>query len=78
MNAVPLNQCSVCEQDFASLRAFDEHILSAPNDPIFDCMQVSELQARGWTRNRFGRWMSPKTRAAAARASSRFSEARSG
>jgi hypothetical protein len=62
-----LNQCATCEEDFASVAAFDQHILSAPSDPSFDCMQVSELEAKGWTRNERGRWSSPSTRAAAQR-----------
>jgi hypothetical protein len=62
-----LNQCATCEEDFASVDAFDQHILSAPSDPSFDCMQVSELEAKGWRRNERGRWSSPRTLAAAQR-----------
>jgi hypothetical protein len=63
----PLNQCTVCGEDFASLAAFDQHILSKPSDPGFDCLQVSELQANGWTQDRRGRWTSPELFAKAQR-----------
>jgi hypothetical protein len=62
---MPLNECTVCGEDFASLAAFDQHTLSASSDPTFDCMTVAELQRQGWTRNRQGRWTSPKLAAKA-------------
>jgi hypothetical protein len=63
----PLNQCTACGQDFASLAAFDEHVLSGPSDPDFDCLQVAQMDQAGWVQNIKGRWMSPKTAADAAR-----------
>jgi hypothetical protein len=50
---------------FASLAAFDAHILSKPSDSLFDCLSVSELEAAGWTQNAKGRWTSPKLKAGA-------------
>ena len=41
----PLNQCCACGEDFASLAAFDAHILSKPADARFDCLQVSSSGA---------------------------------
>jgi hypothetical protein len=70
----PLNTCCSCEEDFASLAAF-EHILSAPSDPVFDCMSLSELESQGWTQDKFGRWTSPKLRASAERMREAFSKA---
>jgi hypothetical protein len=70
--ANPLNQCSICEQDFASLAAFDEHVLSAPSDAVFACLSVEELRVHGWTQNDRGRWTSPKSREKAERARAVF------
>ena len=56
----PLNQCCTCGEDFASLAAFDSHILSKPADPLFDCMTVIELEREGWQRDKRSRWTSPK------------------
>ena len=67
-----LNQCSVCEEDFASVKSFDDHILSAPSDPTFDCMQVSEMRAAGWEQNDRGRWSSPEALSRAQHARERF------
>jgi hypothetical protein len=61
----PLNQCSVCSADFASLAAFDDHILSKPSDPVFACMTVAEMESVRWTQNERGRWTSPKLAAKA-------------
>jgi hypothetical protein len=60
-----LNQCGGCEQDFASLAAFDEHILSKPSDPLFDCMTVEEMETKDWARSDKGRWTSPRLKAQA-------------
>jgi hypothetical protein len=56
----PLNQCCTCDEDFASLAAFDQHVLSKPSDPTFDCLSVAELRAQGWVQDERGRWTSPK------------------
>jgi hypothetical protein len=61
----PLNQCCACGEDFASLAAFDAHILSKPSDSLFDCLSVAELEAAGWKQNDDGRWTSPKLKAGA-------------
>jgi hypothetical protein len=63
----PLNQCAMCEEDFASLAAFDDHVLTAPGDPSFDCLQAVQMAAQGWVQNDRGRWMSPRTIRDAAR-----------
>jgi hypothetical protein len=61
----PLNQCCTCSEDFASLAAFDQHILSKPSEPHFDCMAVAELEREGWFQDERGRWTSPKLAAKA-------------
>jgi hypothetical protein len=61
----PLNQCCKCGEDFTSLAAFDEHVLSAAADPVFVCMTVAEMESVGWTQNERGRWTSPKLAAKA-------------
>jgi hypothetical protein len=70
----PLNQCAKCGSDFASLAAFDEHILSAPSDPNFACMSLSELESQGWTQNKLGRWTSPRLAAKAREMAEAFSK----
>jgi hypothetical protein len=54
VSPTPLNLCTTCDEDFASLRAFDRHTVSAPSDPIFNCKQPSELQAEGLDTGRAG------------------------
>jgi len=51
MPKTPLNECCACGQDFASLAAFDAHILSQPVEAQFDCMQVFELRRGGWVKD---------------------------
>lgn len=70
-----MNQCATCEQDFASLRAFDEHILTAASDPRFECLSVGEMRIAGWTRNQYGRWTSPKLKANAEKVRTYFEQA---
>ena len=56
----PLNQCAVCGEDFASLAAFDEHVLSQAAEPTFDCLQgPRQLEQAGWMQDTRGRWTSP-------------------
>ena len=55
MPKTPLNECCACGQDFASLAAFDAHILSQPADAQFDGMQVFELRRGGWVKDARGR-----------------------
>ena len=71
----PLNECRACEEDFASLAAFDAHILSKPADAQFDCMQEFELRRGGWQLDARGRWTSPALAAQAARMASGFRRA---
>jgi hypothetical protein len=70
-----LNQCCECDEDFASLRAFDEHVLSAAADPTFACMTIAELLCRGWEKDVRGRWTSPALKARAELIRDHFSEA---
>jgi hypothetical protein len=72
----PLNQCCACSEDFASLAAFDQHILSKPSDPTFDCMAVVELEREGWFQDERGRWTSPKVAAKALKLAEHHQEAR--
>jgi hypothetical protein len=71
----PLNECAACGEDFASLRAFDLHVLSKPAEPIFDCMQIGQMQQAGWSRDNRGRWSSPELRERAQRTREYFEEA---
>jgi hypothetical protein len=70
--STPLNLCTACGEDFASLRAFDQHILSKPVEPTFDCKQTSQLLAEGWTRDTRGRWTSPELAESAERLREKF------
>jgi hypothetical protein len=63
----PLDQCCACGEDFASLAAFDAHVLSKPADAKFDCLQVLELRRGTWTKDNRGRWTSPALKARAER-----------
>jgi hypothetical protein len=57
----PLNACAECGEDFASLAAFDAHILSKPAEPVFDCMQELELKLKsGWIKDARGHRTTPK------------------
>jgi len=71
----PLNQCCTCEEDFASLAAFDAHILSKPADPSFDCMPALELRRAGWVKDTRGRWQSPTLAAKAKQTATHFRRA---
>jgi hypothetical protein len=62
---MPLNQCTACGADFVSLRSFDQHVLSKPSDPDFDCLTIAEMQRQGWTQNALRRWSSPQSQASA-------------
>jgi hypothetical protein len=71
----PLNQCCESGEDFASLRAFDEHILSKPSDPTFACMSVFELVRQGWEKDTRGRWTTATLKARAEQIREHYSEA---
>ena len=71
----PLNQCCACGEDFASLAAFDAHILSKPADARFDCLQVFELRRDGWVKDSRGRWQTPVLAAKAEATRSHFRQA---
>ncbi len=64
----PLNQCTLCLEDFGSLRLFDAHMVGKPSDRTRGCLTPAEMEGRGWRKDRFGRWVDPeraaKTRAA--------------
>jgi hypothetical protein len=71
----PLNECTVCGEDFASLRAFDMHVLSAPSESTFDCLQVGQMLRAGWSQDARRRWSSPELRVRAKRTREYFEEA---
>jgi hypothetical protein len=83
MNARPLNECSGCRKDFASLRVFDAHRVgkfpqTGPGDYLdrlraglvdveddwkpehgWRCLDVEEMEAKGWAKDDRGRWADP-------------------
>jgi hypothetical protein len=70
LNGVPLNGCSACRRDFASLTAFDLHRVGAQEyDWDIDhedgrrCLDVHELP--DWLQNDRGRWTTKKLAAQA-------------
>lgn len=67
-----MNLCRTCNQDFTSVRLWDEHRVGkyAPGDyqgELADwtpeqgrrCLSTEEMQKRGWTKNERGRWFDP-------------------
>ena len=54
----PLNMCSGCGYDFASLSAFDAHRTGSHRHGR-RCLTDEELRARGYTLDRRGRWRRP-------------------
>jgi hypothetical protein len=68
----PLNQCTICSEGFASFGAFDDHIVSVPSDPSFECLGVEQMHEAGWIQNVRARWMSPRTATDAARVQQRY------
>src|SRR5438094_9356811 len=71
----PLNECCACGEDFASLAAFDAHILSKPADADFDCLQEFELRRKRWVKDSRGRWTTPLLAAQADRMGAGFRKA---
>ena len=73
VNGVPLNGCSACGRDFASLRAFDahrvgEHSLDFPeHENGRRCLDVEELPE--WLMDRGDRWTTRTLKARADRLS---------
>jgi hypothetical protein len=67
----PLNGCSDCRRDFASLRAFDthrvgDHQLDFPeHENGRRCLDVEELPE--WAQDKRGRWTTRKLQAQAAK-----------
>ena len=62
----PQNGCSSCRQDFTSLRLFDlhhvgEHALDWPeHEKGRRCLDIEEMQARGWEQDEKRRWVDPE------------------
>jgi hypothetical protein len=61
-----MNLCRTCGQDFGSLGAFDSHRVgsyavdfSLEHPEGRRCLDVDELEALGWRRDRWGRWRTP-------------------
>lgn len=70
-----MNECGACGQDFGSVAAFDEHRVGEHDylfsegvqmePPRYDgrrCLDVSEMEARGFHRDRWNRWALPAER----------------
>jgi hypothetical protein len=64
----PRNGCGACRQDFTSLRLFEahrvgDHALDWPeHDNGRRCLDIEEMQAKGWTQDEKGRWYDPAHR----------------
>lgn len=69
-----MNLCSPCGRDFASVGAFDRHRvgrhaysftqglqLEPPREDGRRCLDLEEMSARGFERDRRGRWRDPKS-----------------
>jgi hypothetical protein len=67
-----VNLCRACEEDFASVAAFDEHRVGDHEftfregleriPPSYEgrrCLSPDEIEAAGWKRDRWGRWRLP-------------------
>jgi hypothetical protein len=65
-----MNVCRTCGQDFASVRGFDAHRvgrhayteaegldLRPPRTDGRRCLNSDEMEAIGWVRDRWGRWV---------------------
>ena len=65
-----MNYCTTCREDFATVPSFDAHRVGdhGPGEykgPIEDwqpnlgrrCLDVEEMEARGFRRDRHGRWL---------------------
>lgn len=68
-----MNGCRACGQDLGSLSAFDAHRrgthdytfveglrMDPPREDGRRCLDVDELEAAGWRRDRHGRWRTPR------------------
>jgi hypothetical protein len=61
----PRNGCGACRQDFSSVELFDrhrvgEHSLDYPaHDNGRRCLDIEEMQAKGWEQDDKGRWTDP-------------------
>jgi hypothetical protein len=68
----PANGCTGCGQDFTSTLLFDTHRLGRyeytleqglrldpPRDDGRRCLDVEEMEAKGWELNDRGRWVDP-------------------
>lgn len=60
---MPMNLCRACNQDFASVRTFDDHrvgkhayLWSPDREDGRRCLGVDEMQTRGWSPDKRGRW----------------------
>jgi hypothetical protein len=62
----PLNRCTACRQDFTSLRLFEahrigDHALDFPgHDHGRRCLDIEEMQAKGWEQDDKSRWLDPE------------------
>jgi hypothetical protein len=61
-----MNLCTACGEDFASVSLFDAHRVGK-HAYLYDqahpdgrrCLGTAEMNERGWTKNRWGRWSNP-------------------
>ena len=58
--------CPTCGEDFNGIRLFDAHrvgrhayLYDAEHPDGRRCLTLEEMLAKGWQRNRFGRWTDP-------------------
>jgi hypothetical protein len=79
-SGTPLNGCSACRRDFASLTAFDSHRVgshaydwSPEREDGRRCLDVDELS--DWLQDQRGRWTTKKLQASAVRVAERFAGA---
>jgi hypothetical protein len=55
----PPNGCSGCGYDFTSTRLFDAHRVGRYEPFERRCLDVEEMQAKGWEQDERGRWVDP-------------------
>jgi hypothetical protein len=67
-----VNLCGSCGGDFSSVEVFDRHrvgvhaytfsggmAMKSPREDGRRCLDVDEMEGRGWARNERGRWNDP-------------------
>ena len=65
-----MNLCRGCNEDFGGVELFDRHRVGKHAYTYAEgldkgledgrrCLDVEEMEMRGWTRNQYGRWFDP-------------------